>query len=233
VVGVIIGLRVLNNTLDRVFDELTTHNSVVGVVKTFGRFNIIAFASFIDIDEMSRYMLNTLTKADGLISSETFLILHHKDEHDGLKGDIDEIDRSIIGVLGQDGRRGATAISSHLGLNVATTQRRLKRLTDEGWIRVVAIVDQKRVDWYWPAMVGISVRRPHLRNVLDQVSKHPNIGPVFCTFGVYDIIADIHGTDSIDRLYKTIENDLTKIEGIDGLDLFVISESKSGRKWWL
>ena len=57
---------------------------------------------------------------------------------------MDELDSKIITVLQRDGRASNALIAREVGVSEGTVRRRLRRLLDEEYISVVAMLDAER-----------------------------------------------------------------------------------------
>src|SRR5947207_5762878 len=69
----------------------------------------------------------------------------------------DELDRQIISLLQQDGRRPNTEIAQQLGVTETTVRKRIGRLVSENLIKVVAVASPEVVGMTMSAIIGITV----------------------------------------------------------------------------
>ena len=72
-------------------------------------------------------------------------------------GSMDELDRRIIHILQEDGRASNARIARDVGVSEGTVRRRLKRLIQEGVIRVAAFPDPEALGYTTEALIGIQV----------------------------------------------------------------------------
>ena len=70
---------------------------------------------------------------------------------------MDELDFTIISLLQDDGRASNAGIARQAGVSEGTVRRRLKRLIDEEFIKVVALLDPAKMGYSSEALVGIQV----------------------------------------------------------------------------
>lgn len=230
-VGVIIGLDVTHRRLDEVMDMLSEKEPIARVSKSTGRFNILAVAMFASIDEVSDFVFNVLTKMDGIKHSETFVLLTIKQARNKeTRETVDAIDQQLIRLLQRNGRHSTVALSRQLNVSPTTVQRRIRRLIDEGVIRIVASINQGKVGWFRPAAVGICVNPNCLAKVLHDLSRHPAVSFVSCTTGRYDIFASIE-SESREGLYELVEEQLAHMEDIKDYELFISEQVKYGPIW--
>src|SRR6476660_10142815 len=73
-------------------------------------------------------------------------------------GLIDEVSKSIIEQLQQDGRRSYAAIGKAIGLSEAAIRQRVQRLTESGVMQIVAVTDPLQLGFARQAMIGIRCR---------------------------------------------------------------------------
>ena len=71
---------------------------------------------------------------------------------------LDDISKSIIEELQQDGRRSYAAIGKVVGLSEAAVRQRVQRLIDGGVMQVVAVTDPLELGFARQAMIGIRAR---------------------------------------------------------------------------
>jgi len=227
--GVIIGLDVINSDIDNIIHMLLKQQCVARVTKTMGRFNIFLYTAFLDINDMSSFFLNVLSPMPGIRKNEGFILLHN-DQNNYVAPEIDPLDKDIIGLLKEDGRRSNVSIAKRLGASTSTVHRRIRKLQSDDRIRIVALVNQKKVDWYWPAALAVSVQSPYLLQVRNSLASHPNIFFVFCTTGRYDLIVSLECV-SREQMFHIVEGELAKIKGVKDYELF-ISEGGSSPEYY-
>jgi Lrp/AsnC family transcriptional regulator for asnA, asnC and gidA len=61
---------------------------------------------------------------------------------------MDRIDKKIIDILQYDGRASNAAIARDVGVSEGTVRRRLKKLIDDDYIKVVAITEPTKMGMY-------------------------------------------------------------------------------------
>lgn len=227
--GIVIGLDVTHSEIGKTIETLLEHPRVARVSKTQGRFNLFVYATFLEINEMSRFFFEVLSRIKSIRRSETFVLLHNEDGQAASR-EMDPRDKDIIRLLQEDGRRSAVDIAKNLGVSASTVHRRIKQLQEEERILILALVTQTKVDWYWPAALAVSVQSPHLLHVRDALAKHPSVNQVFCTTGRYDLLVSIE-SDSRENLYKVVDYDLATIEGVKDYEVF-LSEGGAASQYY-
>ena len=100
---------------------------------------------------------------------------------------MDELDSKIIALLQEDGRASNAGIARRVGVSEGTVRRRLKRLVQEEYIRVVALLDPGRMGYAAEAMIGVQVDPDKIDQVADDLAKLEEIHWVAVTTGSFDI----------------------------------------------
>ena len=102
---------------------------------------------------------------------------------------MDELDSKIIALLQDDGRASNAGIARKVGVSEGTVRRRLKRLVQEEYIRVVALLDPGRMGYASEALIGVRVDPDKIDQVADDLAKLDEVNWVAITTGSYDIFA--------------------------------------------
>ena len=102
---------------------------------------------------------------------------------------MDELDSKIIALLEDDGRASNAGIARKVGVSEGTVRRRLKRLIDEEFIRVVALLDPAKMGYASEALVGVRVAPDQVDQVADDLTHLDEVTWVAITTGSYDIFA--------------------------------------------
>ena len=85
---------------------------------------------------------------------------------------LDEVDRAIVSYLQYDGRMPFTQIAEALGITEATVRRRVKNLSDNNKLQIVAIVPPREMGWSEAAMIGISTKSNLINDVALQIAHN-------------------------------------------------------------
>ena len=143
---------------------------------------------------------------------------------------MDNLDSKIIGILQEDGRASNAGIAREVGVSEGTVRRRLKRLVDEDFIKVVARLDRRRLGYSSEAIVGIQVDPSIIDQVADAVSGLAEVSWVVVTTGAYDIFAWVE-VQSAEELGVFLRRTLGAISGVRRTETFVnlsIKKSPNG-----
>ena len=124
---------------------------------------------------------------------------------------LDEISKSIIGQLQEDGRRAYATIGKAVGLSEAAVRQRVQKLTDSGVIQIVAVTDPLQTGFQREAMVGINVDGD-LDELADRLCDLGEVNYVVISAGSFDIICEVLAVDD-DHLLDI----LRRIRGVPGI----------------
>src|SRR3990172_11572537 len=98
----------------------------------------------------------------------------------------DATDEQIIRLLTEDGRQDSETLAKKVGLSAATVRRRLKKLTESGALRIVAVIDPTKFGLGLSAVLAFDVTNGKLSSVLEALAKRPEVRWVSTTMGRYD-----------------------------------------------
>ncbi|MGN7722024.1 Lrp/AsnC family transcriptional regulator [Chitinophaga sp. 22620] len=144
--------------------------------------------------------------------------------------DLDPTDIEILRLLQKNAELTNKEISYKLHKSVATIHERTRRLKEQGYIRrVVAILDRKKVD---KSLIAFShvLLKDHSANTLSsfekEVVKFPEVMECFQMTGTFDFILRIATTDM--DAYHVFYRKLATLPNITTVQsFFVLSETKS------
>ena len=141
---------------------------------------------------------------------------------------MDELDAKIISMLQEDGRASNAGIARSVGVSEGTVRRRLKRLVDDNFIQVVAMLNPGKMGIGAEALIGIQVDPEKVDEVSRAVSQLDEISWVAVTTGSYDIFAwaTLESSESLGLFLRT---KLGTIVGVRRTETFVsLSVKKRG-----
>ena len=102
---------------------------------------------------------------------------------------MDELDTKIIEMLQEDGRASNAGIARSVGVSEGTVRRRLKRLIDEEYIRVVAMTDPTKMGYSSEGLIGVQVDPDKVDQVADDLAEFAEVNWVTVTTGAFDVFA--------------------------------------------
>ena len=125
---------------------------------------------------------------------------------------LDDVSRSIIEQLQQDGRRSYARIASAVGLSEAAVRQRVQRLLDAGVMQIVAVTDPMQLGFARQSLVGVR-SAGDARSVADRLANLPEVDYAVVTAGSFDVLLEIVCEDD-DHLLDTI----ARIRGVGGVE---------------
>lgn len=130
-----------------------------------------------------------------------------------IKQSYDALDRSLIGLLRNDGRAPLSKLAEILKVSRGTVQNRLDRLLASG--ALLGFTIRVRSD-YTPEMVRavmmIEVEGKSTTAVIRQLRGLPELHAIHTTNGSWDLIAEIHASSLQD--FDRILRDVRTVDGV-------------------
>jgi DNA-binding Lrp family transcriptional regulator len=124
---------------------------------------------------------------------------------------MDTIDRKILALLQEDGRRTFFDIAQRVSLSAPAVKRRVDRLRETGVLRgFTAVVDHGALGWNTEALVELFYAPGTLRHeVARSLEQHPEVVEAFSVTGEADAIARVRTRDNADleRLIIALQSD--------------------------
>jgi DNA-binding Lrp family transcriptional regulator len=113
---------------------------------------------------------------------------------------VDAIDREILALLIDDGRRTYDDIAGRVGLSAPSVKRRVDRLRAAGALRgYTAVVDHSALGWDTEALIELFYRPgTTLAEVAQTLGEHPEVVEAWSVTGEADAIARVRTSDNAD-----------------------------------
>lgn len=106
------------------------------------------------------------------------------------KRQLDELDRRIVDALAHDARTSNRKIAQDLGVTEGTVRTRIKRMEEEGQIRITAVTNIDHLRNPTLAYIWVEVdSAAEVKTVASALADVPQIGFVAVTLGRFDILA--------------------------------------------
>jgi Lrp/AsnC family transcriptional regulator for asnA, asnC and gidA len=121
--------------------------------------------------------------------------------------EIDATDCEIVNLLMEDGRMHAAEIARCLGGKISerAVRYRIKRMVQEGIIKISAILNPRTLGFQVIADVFIEVETGYIENVARKLSEHENVSYVACSIGERDISVQIIARNNAEVYYLATE----------------------------
>jgi Lrp/AsnC family transcriptional regulator for asnA, asnC and gidA len=126
---------------------------------------------------------------------------------------LDRVDCQLVRLLQKDGRMPNKAIARKLNISEFTVRRRLKRLIDEGTIRIVAVADPIVLGFEIAGNLKISIDLKKTDQVLEELKEIDSLTWVALTTGGTDVDADFVAR-SLKEFQELIFKKISKIDGV-------------------
>jgi len=208
-----IGVRVKPGSIDRVSEQLAAMDHVAWVGSSTGSFDVLADAFLPDTDAVFEFLHERLASMPDIVKTREWLVLRSAkyvylwDEEqaadtEALRGwttklgsglapaCVDDLDRAIIGLLRQDGRRPLADIARRVRVTEATVASRVDRLLSAGAMRIIAHVNWPAIGFPENVNVGIRAARGRVQEVGARIESLPYVSFAGYTTGDYDMIAE-------------------------------------------
>jgi Lrp/AsnC family transcriptional regulator for asnA, asnC and gidA len=134
---------------------------------------------------------------------------------------LDDVDRRILRLLGDDGRRPYAEMSRAVGVSEATVRKRLDRMVEAGVVRIIAVLNAAATGYPVDAIVGLRVRPDRLRSVGRELAALDEVAYVGYVTGSYDLVFEII-TKSSGHLLEFLSDGLAHIDGILSAETFEV-----------
>ena len=140
----------------------------------------------------------------------------------------DKRDWDIIRMLSEQHATN-TEIARRLNIAEGTVRQRLKRLQDEGILKIKALRDPNRLEGQQLALVAANVAESRLLDAkAREIAKLNHVMSVSILSGQYDLIMEVV-VESNKGLIRFLTEDLSKVEGITKTETFL--QLRSYNKW--
>ncbi len=132
---------------------------------------------------------------------------------------LDEVSKSIIEQLQQDGRRSYAAIGKAVGLSEAAVRQRVQRLSEGGIMQIVAVTDPLQLGFDRQAMVGICVDGD-IQPVAEALSALEEVIYVVMTAGSFDVLCEVVSADD-KELLELVSGRIRAVPGVRTTETFM------------
>ncbi|NLT34782.1 MAG: Lrp/AsnC family transcriptional regulator [Gaiellales bacterium] len=144
---------------------------------------------------------------------------------------MDDIDRTILTELQEDGRASFTDIARKAGVSETTIRSRHRHLTESGVVQTVGVVDPYALGYLAPAIVGVEVAPGHGDRVARAIGALPEVSYVVMTLGKFDLIIEVFCRD-LPHLTQLVTGTLQLMPGVVRTETLMIARSyKLAYRW--
>lgn len=143
---------------------------------------------------------------------------------------LDTTDRTIVDFLREDGRMPYREIARRIGVSESTVRKRVNRLLEQGWMRILAISDPLQLGVPILATTYLKVSPRSVEEVTDSIARSEAVRYVAIGVGSYNVVVEsLHGSNA--ELHRFIQRELG-LEGIISSETIqVVAIKKSVWDW--
>jgi Lrp/AsnC family transcriptional regulator for asnA, asnC and gidA len=105
--------------------------------------------------------------------------------------DLDEIDRKIINYLQNNGRESFSKIGDEIGVPASTVRDRTKRLTDEGILRIIGVLNPLKSRQRVMANIAIKLNNGEHRAVAKEIARLDEVTYLIICAGRFDLLVEV------------------------------------------
>lgn len=140
----------------------------------------------------------------------------------------DDLDRRLVELLVEDGRRAYTEMAAIVGVSEATVRTRVQRLTSTGILRIVALCNPLTLG-HQSVRLMLTVQGLRPRQVARSLASLPMIGHVSLTSGPADIYLEVTTRD-LTQLVDVLD-EIRRTPGVARIDQYVLTRLYKDYSW--
>jgi DNA-binding Lrp family transcriptional regulator len=185
-----------------VAQELASVQSAITVAVTTGPSQVMAVVLARTLGGLGDIVGREISRVDGVAAVQCHLAVEvpRFDMHwaalaasDGLPtgppiDDIGEVDGAILGALQRDARTSNRRIAEELDINESTVRARIRRMEDEGMVRIRAIADYLAFGHLATGFVGVRVTGGNVAGVGQRLAELADVAVIARTVGGWDFV---------------------------------------------
>jgi Lrp/AsnC family transcriptional regulator for asnA, asnC and gidA len=145
---------------------------------------------------------------------------------------LDKVDTSICDLLRSDGRRTNTDLARELNVSESLVRRKLKRLIDFGFLRIVAAANPRKLGFELDVWGALNVAPGKSASVIEGLHSLESVRYVAVVSGSYDIFFEALFRVQ-NELYEFLTQTLGKIDGITSVQTWHILRVEKRNFDWM
>lgn len=147
--------------------------------------------------------------------------------------DLDPVDLGIIRLLQGRGRTSNAELARRLGVSQPTIRKRIDRLTADGILKVVAVLNPARTGFATDVVIGIRADPGRLLEVGRELAAMEEVVYLGYTTGRFDLLLEVLFRDD-EGLFAFLTDRLPRLGGIVGTEtMTVLRTGKINYDWKL
>jgi len=147
-------------------------------------------------------------------------------EESDLPPRLDDLDRKIVSILQEDGRRTYSAIAESLGISNGAVRNRIARMMEDHVFRIVAVANPVKLGYTGYAMLLVKLESgSEPAEVGSYLSAQPEVSYVNFTAGRFDLLVEVI-CESTGRLHDFLtthcysRKDIASVEAMISLKMY-------------
>jgi len=144
---------------------------------------------------------------------------------------MDTLDKEILSHLHKAAKTTYTSIADSLGISERTVRNRVKKMLDNGIMKISAVPDLTALGYHFVAIAAIQVRLSDLGAVGKTLGSHPNVCYLANVTGRFDFIA-ILVMKSAEEYAGFVENVASTTPGVVRTETLVCLNVYKGHGIW-
>lgn len=146
---------------------------------------------------------------------------------------MDKVDRQIMDLLREDGRRSNVEIARALGISEGTVRKRIDRLLLNGDLKVVGVVNPAVIGYETRALISLKVELPQVTSIAKLLCAMPEVMSVYHVAGEHDLVLEA-AFESDEHLTSFLTERLASLPGVvDSKTSHVLRVLKHSYEWAL
>ena len=142
----------------------------------------------------------------------------------------DPIDKKLIQLLTQDGRRPVKELVQKLGISNPTLHSRIKNLIQSRVMKISGLINPFKTKDMVMAIVAIQIGDDNmLQTALEEIAALDEVHSAYAVTGRFDIFAEVVFSGGMGSLYQFVSKKLPSLSYISDSESFVIMKAKN--KW--
>jgi Lrp/AsnC family transcriptional regulator for asnA, asnC and gidA len=144
------------------------------------------------------------------------------------KTNLDTLDSEIVRLLAEDGRMPIGEMAKKLKVTAPTIRNRIKGLEKSGVFKVSGLIDPNENKEMITALVFMSIRSEgKLDQILEKISRLPNVAWAGVVTGRYDIIAEVICVEGKNELYRFTTETILKMGNVIRSETLILMKSRN------
>lgn len=217
-------------------EQISKLDAVDYVTLSYGRYNLLVEILARDDKELRRVLQEDLGKLPGIRNQEVFPYhsVYYQQAATSLSGSrpsgqgvldkpLSEFDRSLIRILGEDGRMSFRAVAEQTSASEAKVRQRVQDMIADGQMQILALVNPLGLSQVKVAWLAIRAGEGQsLRELAARLAQDNHVSYIAICAGRYDIFAEIISPPGMDLL-DLIDSGIRPLKGVRELEIFPYS----------